>query len=56
MFTVQLETTFDDWTSYGKFMAADEMEFGTTSFQEWFRRMVEVTEGGTRELLNVETL
>jgi len=54
MFSVIVETDFTDIDAYTAFTKRDMAEFGTKEFQEWFGRMMTVTEGGERQLLNSE--
>ncbi|MFN8508594.1 MAG: hypothetical protein U0547_13680 [Dehalococcoidia bacterium] len=54
MFTLQLETEFADLGAYAAFMARDQEHFATQAFQEWFAKTVPLTDGGSRQLLNVE--
>lgn len=56
MFTVQFEVEYADMAELAAADAEQRKEFGTSEFQEWFARMVEVTERGERQLLNVETV
>lgn len=56
MFTVQFEMEHADMTALAAADAAQRSDFGTTEFQEWFARMVAVTDKGERQLLNVETM
>ncbi len=55
MFSVIVESDFADLDAYAAFMKQDMAEYGTQDFQEWFGRMMAVTESGERQLLNSET-
>lgn len=56
MFSVIVETDFADLDAYAAFMKQDMAEYGTKDFQEWFGRMMAVTEYGERQLLNSEKI
>lgn len=56
MFTMQVESEFEDLAAYAKFMATDTQMFQTQAFQDWFGKMMTVTDGGERQLFNVETV
>jgi hypothetical protein len=56
MFTVQLEMEYADLAAFAAADMAQRGDFGTSEFQQWFARMVAVTERGERQLLNVETI
>lgn len=54
MFTVAFEMDYDDLAAYA---AADQAAmYAEPAFQEWFGRMVTVTEVGERQLFNMEKL
>lgn len=54
MFTLQMETEFADLAAYAAFMARDQEQFASQTFQEWFAKTLPLTDGGSRQLLNVE--
>jgi hypothetical protein len=56
MFSVIVETDFADLDAYTAFTRRDMAEYGTSEFQQWFARMMAVTDGGERQLLNAEKL
>ena len=56
MFTVQLEVEHADLAAMAASEAEQRADYGRSDFQEWFAKMVAVTEKGERQLLNVETL
>lgn len=56
MFSVIVESDFADLDAYTAFMKQDMAEYSTQDFQEWFGRMMAVTEGGERQLLNSEKM
>ena len=56
MFSVIVESDFPDIDAYMTFMKADNAEYATAEFQAWFGRMMEVTEAGDRQVLNLEKL
>jgi hypothetical protein len=56
MFTVVLEMDFDDLASWTKLAGGDPEVYASDRFQEWFGRMVAVTEMGERQLLNMEVI
>ncbi len=56
MFSVIVESDFADMEAFTAFMKQDMAEYGTKDFQQWFSRMMAVTEGGERQLLNSEKL
>lgn len=56
MFSVIVESDFADLDAYAAFMKQDMAEYGTKDFQDWFARMMAVTEGGERQLLNCEQI
>ena len=56
MFSVIVETDFTDIDAYAAFTKRDMAEFATKDFQEWFGRMMAVTDGGDRQLLTSEKL
>lgn len=56
MFSVIVETDFADMEAYAAFVKQDMAEYGTRDFQEWFGRMMAVTEYGERQLLTSEKL
>ena len=53
MFTVVMEADYANLAAYATATGGDEA-FSDAKFQEWFARMVAVTEGGERQLLNME--
>jgi hypothetical protein len=56
MFTVALEQEFADMAAYAKAFAGDTAMYADKEFQDWFAKMVAVTEKGERQLFNVETV
>lgn len=56
MFTVAVEQEYEDLEAYGRAMAAEQQAFASPEFQEWFRRMVDVTELGERQLYQMEAV
>jgi hypothetical protein len=56
MFTVAVEFDHADIGAYAKASMSDTQEFGSKEFQEWFSKMVAVTELGERQLFNMEKL
>lgn len=56
MFSVIVESDFADMEAFTAFMKQDMAEYGTKDFQQWFSRMMAVTEVGERQLLNSEKL
>ncbi len=56
MFTVQFEMEYADLAAFAASDVAQRGEFATSEFQQWFARMVAVTESGKRQLFNVETV
>ena len=56
MFTLQLETEFEDLAAYAAFMQRDQESFGSQAFQDWFAKTVPLTDGGSRQLLNLDRL
>ena len=56
MFTVQMEIEYPDLAGYAAANANLEQDYGTPEFQQWFAKMVAVTERGERQLFNVETV
>lgn len=56
MFTVQFEMEYADMAAMASADAAQRKDFGTSEFEQWFAKMVAVTEKGERQLLNVETV
>jgi quinol monooxygenase YgiN len=56
MFTVAVESDFPDMAAFAAFEASSAQMYGTPEFQDWFARMMQVTESGERQLLNCEAL
>ncbi len=56
MFSVIAEIDFADLDAYAAFLKQDMAEYGTKDFQDWFARMMAVTEYGERQLLNSEKM
>jgi hypothetical protein len=56
MFTVQFEMEYSDLAAFAASDMAQRADFGTSEFQQWFAKMVSVTERGERQLFNVETV
>lgn len=56
MFTVVVESDFADMSAQAAFEAKSREMYGQADFQEWFGRMMQVTERGERQLLNMERL
>jgi hypothetical protein len=56
MFTVVAESDFPDVSAYAAFLQQDQSMYADPEFQQWFARMQEVTEGGERQLFNMEVL
>ncbi|GAB4325571.1 MAG: hypothetical protein Kow0010_08160 [Dehalococcoidia bacterium] len=56
MFTVSVEQEFDDWDAYARVRSAQQKAYGSPEFQEWFRKMTEVTDQGERQLFRLEQL
>jgi hypothetical protein len=56
MFTVQAEIEYADLAAYATSTVADSGQFGSSAFQQWFAKMVDCTESGERQLLNLTTL
>jgi hypothetical protein len=56
MFTVVLEMDFDDLASWATLAGGDPEMYGSARFQEWFGRMMAVTEVGDRQLLNMDVI
>jgi hypothetical protein len=56
MFSVVTEMDYDDATSWSRLTAGDPAVYGTSAFQEWFAKMMAVTESGERQLLNMEVI
>ena len=56
MFSVVLESDYADLGAYAKSSANDQAMFADPDFQRWFGRMQEITEGGEKQLLNMEAL
>jgi len=56
MFTVAIETDFEDLSAYAAFEARMHADFATPEFAAWFERMAAVTEGGERQLFASERL
>jgi hypothetical protein len=54
MFTVAVEMDFDDLVAWTRLTAGDPGVFGSAQFQQWFARMMAVTETGERQLYNME--
>jgi hypothetical protein len=56
MFTVQFEVEHPDLAAFAASEAELRKDYGTSEFEQWFARMVAVTEKGERQLLNLETV
>ena len=56
MFTVAVEFDHADINAYAQQSSGDSAEYSRPEFQQWFARMVEVTESGERQLFNSEKL
>lgn len=56
MFSVVVELDFADLDAYAAFLKQDMVEYGTKDFQDWFGRMMAVTDYGERQLLNSEKI
>ncbi len=56
MFTVQAEIEYADLAAYAASSGGDSQQYGSSVFQQWFAKMVECTELGERQLLNVTVL
>ena len=56
MFTVVVEFDHADLQSYASSGMAEGADYATKEFQDWFSKMVAVTEVGERQLLNMEKL
>ena len=56
MFTVQAEIEYADLQAYTESTVSESGQYGSAAFQEWFGKMVECTERGERQLLNLEVL
>jgi hypothetical protein len=56
MFNVTTEMDYDDTASWARLTAGDPAVYGTSAFQEWFAKMMAVTESGERQLLNMEVV
>ncbi len=56
MFSVIVESDFPDLDAYFVFLKADNDDSAAKEFQAWFARMVAVTDGGDRQVLNLEKL
>ena len=56
MFTVVMEIDHADIGAYAKSSMTEGADYGTPAFQEWFAKMVAVTESGERQLLNCEKI
>jgi hypothetical protein len=54
MFTVQLESEVADIAAYADYMKQDREGYGTADFQSFMTRLIELSDGGDRQLLNVE--
>jgi len=54
MFTVVMEIDHTDLAAYAKSSTNESGDYGTKEFQDWFARMVAVTENGERQLYNSE--
>ncbi|HMO95925.1 MAG TPA: hypothetical protein PKD27_07365 [Tepidiformaceae bacterium] len=53
MFTVQAEVESPGLRAYTETTLSETAEYGSAEFQQWFARMVECTESGERQLLNL---
>ena len=56
MFTVAMEFDYADLNAYARANQGQEAEYANPSFQEWFAKMVAVTDGGEKQLFNSEKL
>jgi hypothetical protein len=56
MFSVVLEVDHADLDAFAAAEKAGEAAYADPKFQAWFGRMVELTEAGGRQLLNMERL
>jgi hypothetical protein len=56
MFTVITELDYPSMDEWARIWGASNAEYGSSEFQEWFARMMAVTERGDRQLLNMEQL
>lgn len=56
MFTVQFEMEYADMAALAAADEAQRSDYGKSDFQQWFGKMVAVTEKGERQFLNVETI
>jgi|SRR5690349_5124302 hypothetical protein len=56
MFTVAMEVDHTDLQAYAGSSMGDGADYARADFQEWFAKMVAVTESGERQLFNSESL
>lgn len=56
MFTVQAEIEYADLRSYTESTLSETSHYASSDFQQWFAKMVDCTEVGERQLLNLEVL
>ncbi len=56
MFTVQGEIEYADLRAYTDATLSETAQYGSQAFQQWFAKMVECTESGERQLLNLTVL
>lgn len=56
MFSVIMESDFNDVTGYAASVKANAALFADPEFQAWFGRMEKVTDGGETQLFNMERL
>lgn len=56
MFTVVMEIDYADLAAYARSSEEGMEQYNQASFQDWFGKMVAITEGGERQLFNSEKL
>lgn len=56
MFTVVMEIDYADLDAYVRSSQGNTEQYSQASFQEWFGKMVAITENGERQLFNSEKL
>lgn len=56
MFTVQAEIEYADLKAYTDATLSETAQYGSAAFQQWFKKMMDCTERGERQLLNLEVL
>lgn len=56
MFTVQAEIEYTDLAEYVRANEGEAAQYGSPDFQAWFGKMMDCTERGEKQLMNLEVL